>query len=149
MFDYNTLRQYARNGNSMGSWNGRKVFACSTLDLENKGNGAYYVLYDDENKIVGKDGKFYYSYGTVTKEGNVNEYNSRRRYNVSAANGKEQSVEVYTKYSSEPMPTAAVTVSYAETTGDAKLEIDVEATLKKAREMTIDDLLAGFNYGLE
>lgn len=149
MFDYNTLRQYARNGNSMGSWNGRKVFACSVLDLENKGSGAYYVLYDDDNKIVGRDGKFYYSYGTVTKEGSVNEYNSRRRYNVGTANTKEQTVEVYSKYSSEPVPTVAVTVSYAETTGDVKLEIDVEATLKKAREMTIDDLLAGFNYGLE
>ena len=34
------------------------------------------------------------------------------------------------------------------TTADVRVEIDVEATLKKAREMTIEDLLAGFNYGL-
>jgi hypothetical protein len=34
------------------------------------------------------------------------------------------------------------------TTADVKVEIDVEATLKKAREMTIEDLLAGFDYGL-
>ena len=34
------------------------------------------------------------------------------------------------------------------TTADVRVEIDVEATLKKAREMTIEDLLAGFDYGL-
>jgi hypothetical protein len=35
------------------------------------------------------------------------------------------------------------------TTADVRVEIDVEATLKKAREMTIEDLLKGFDYGLE
>jgi hypothetical protein len=33
--------------------------------------------------------------------------------------------------------------------GDVKLEIDVEAVLKSARELTIDSLLEGFNYGLD
>ena len=148
MFDYDTLRQYARNGNSLGSWNGRKVFACSTLDLVNKGSGAYYVLYDDDNKIVSRDGKCYYSYGVVTEDGSVNEYNSRRRYNVS----KERVVEAYAeKYNSKSVPAAAVEVTYTpgydmneRPIADVRTEIDVDAILKSAREITIDDLLAGF-----
>ena len=33
--------------------------------------------------------------------------------------------------------------------GDVKVEINVEAELRRAREMTVTDLLEGFNYGLE
>ena len=65
------------------------------------------------------------------------------------------------RYSSEPIPQATMTVSYAtEATyapgydvserpiGDVKLEIDVDAVLKKARETSIDDLLDGFMIGI-
>jgi hypothetical protein len=44
--------------------------------------------------------------------------------------------------------TTTSSTSGTTTTADVRVEIDVEATLKKAREMTIEDLLAGFNYGL-
>ena len=150
-FDYNTLKKMARSGDRLGNWNGKPVFSCSVVDLEDSGNGAYYILYDDENKIVGKDGKFYYSYGTVSAGGSVTEYNSRRRYNVDAAHDGDYKINAAMKYSSEPVPAATVAVSYApgydvseRPVADVKVEIDVEATLKKAREMTIDDLLDGF-----
>lgn len=157
-FDYNTLKKMARSGDRLGNWNSKPVFSCSTSELNNKGNGAYYILYDDDNKIVGKDGKFYYSYGTVTEQGSVSEYSSRRRYNVGSvgvAHDGDYKINAAMKSAampqSEPVPAATVAVTYVpgyavdeRPVGDVKATIDVEATLKKAREMTIDDLLDGF-----
>lgn len=140
-FDYRTLRSLELNGERLGSWSGRPVFASSSGNLNEKGSGAFYVLYDDENKIVGRDGNRWYSYGTVSESGSVSEYASRRSYNVyrEEPKAKPQTEPTYTPgYEAEEHPA-----------GDVKLEIDVEATLKRAREMTIDDLLVGFNMGVE
>ena len=146
-FDYYTLKRAAQNGDRIGNWNGKPVFSCSAAALENKGAGAFYLLYDDENKIVTKDGKFYYSYGTVSESGSVTEYNSRRRYNVVC--------ETRHDHGYNNVPAAAAEVSYApgydvseRPVADVKTEIDVEATLKRAREMSIDDLLDGFMVGV-
>jgi hypothetical protein len=142
-FDYRTLRSLELNGERLGSWSGRPVFASSSGNLNEKGSGAFYVLYDDENKIVGRDGNRWYSYGTVSESGSVSEYASRRSYNVSKPQTKKE----------EPVKTESLYTPGYETeehpVGDVKLEIDVEATLKRAREMTIDDLLVGFNMGVE
>lgn len=156
-FDYYTLKRAAQSGDRIGNWNGKPVFSCSAADLENKGSGAYYLLYDDDNKIVNRDGKHYYSYGTVSESGIVSEYNSRRRYNVVCETQHDHGyneMNVAMKYNSEPMPAATATVSYApgydvseRPVADVKVEIDVEATLRKAREMSIDDLLDGFMVG--
>ena len=158
-FDYRTLSQAARSGQRLGNWNGKAVFAASTSQLDNLGSGAYYILYDDENKIVVKTSGGWKSYGEVTEQGSVNEYNSARRYNTpaeTAAAARKASTSGM-RYSSEPIPQATMKVSYANEatyspgydvserpTGDVKMEIDVEDTLKKARELSIDDLLAGF-----
>ena len=157
-FDYYTLKRMSQKGERVGNWNGRAVFVCSASELENKGTGAYYILYDDENKIVGKDGKFYYSYGTVSESGSVSEYSSRRRYNTVCETQHDHGdykVNAAMKYSSEPVPAATVAVSYApgydvseRPVADVRVEIDVEATLKKAREMSIEDLLDGFMVGV-
>ena len=136
-FDYYTLKKLAKEGSRIGNWNGKAVFAASTSNLENLGGGAFYVLYDDDNKIVGRDGKHFYSYGTVSESGSVSEYNSRRRYNT-----------VCEAYHDHNVPAA---VTYApgydvseRPVGDVKAEIDVEAVLKSAREMTVESLLDGF-----
>ena len=136
-FDYYTLKKLAKEGSRIGNWNGKAVFAASASNLENLGGGAFYVLYDDDNKIVGRDGKHFYSYGTVSESGSVSEYNSRRRYNA-----------VCEAYHDHNVPAA---VTYApgydvseRPVGDVKAEIDVEAVLKSAREMTVESLLDGF-----
>lgn len=167
-FDYNTLKRAARDGSRLGNWNGKAVFAVSADSLENKGSGAYYILYDDENKIVARTNNGWKSFGEVTSQGSVNEYSSARNYKTpaeAAAAARKASSKTSTsgmRYSSEPIPQAVMKVSYADEgsyspgydrterpVGDVKLEIDVEATLKAAREMTVEDLLAGFNYGLD
>lgn len=142
-FDYYTLKKLAKEGSRIGNWNGKAVFAASASNLENLGGGAFYVLYDDENKIVGRDGKYFYSYGTVSESGSVSEYNSRRRYNAVC--------ETQHDHGYNNVPAATPEVSYApgydvseRPTGDVKAEIDVEKVLKSAREMTVNSLLDGF-----
>ena len=166
-FDYNTLKRAARDGLRLGNWNGKAVFASSANHLENKGSGAYYILYDDENRIVARTNNGWKSFGEVTEQGSVNEYSSARNYKTpaeAAAAARKASSRASTsgmRYSSEPIPQAVMTVSYApegayapgydvneRPVGDVKTEIDVEKTLKMAREMSIEDLLDGFLPGL-
>ena len=168
-FDYNTLKRAARDGSRLGNWNGKAVFAASANDLDNKGSGAFYILYDDENKIVARSNIGWKSYGEVNESGSVNEYSSARNYKTpaeAAAAARKASSAAWPqtsgmRYSSEPIPQATMKVcgytahategTYApgydvseRPTGDVKLEIDVEGTLKKAREMTVESLLDGF-----
>lgn len=164
-FDYRTLSQAARSGQRLGNWNGKAVFAASANDLDNKGSGAFYILYDDENKIVARVGSAWKSFGEVSEAGSVNEYNTARNYNTAAeaaqAARKAKTSTSGLRYSSEPIPQATMKVcgvaahapegSYTpgydvseRPTGDVRVEIDVEGTLKKAREMTVESLLDGF-----
>lgn len=171
-FDYRTLSQAARSGQRLGNWNGKAVFAASANDLDNKGSGAFYILYDDENKIVARVGNGWKSFGEVSEAGSVNEYNTARNYNTAAEAAQaarkvgERSSAAWPqtsgmRYSSEPIPQAVMSVtvgtggSYApgydvseRPTGDVRVEIDVDAVLKKARETSIDDLLDGFMVGI-
>jgi hypothetical protein len=162
-FDYSTLRKAEREGMRLGNWNGKAVFASSANNLENKGSGAYYILYDDENRIVAKTNNGWKSFGEVSTQGSVNEYSSARNYKTpaDAAAAARKASTSGMRYSSEPIPQATMKVSYApegsytpgydraeRPVGDVKTEIDVEKTLKMAREMSIEDLLAGFLPGV-
>lgn len=133
-FSYRDLKIAEETGYRIGNWKGQSVFSCSSDNLSEKGSGAYFVLYDDENTIVKKNGRGeWLAYGSVSINGEVNEYSSSRRYTVVEA-PKVVSTSYTPGYDIEERPM-----------GDVKCEIDVEATLKKAREMTINDLLEGFN----
>lgn len=151
-FDYNTLKRMAREGQRLGNWNGKAVFAASSARLDNLGTGAYYILYDDENKIVAKTSNGWKSYGEVSESGSVSEYSSARNYRAVEANttyGRKipkETPPVTVSYSAEPA-VASYTPGYDRTerpTGDVKLGLDVEGTLKKARTMTVESLLEGF-----
>ena len=161
-FDYNTLKRAARDGSRLGNWNGKAVFAASDESLENKGSGAYYILYDDENKIVARTNNGWKSFGEVTSQGSVNEYSSARNYKTpaEAAAAARKASTSGMRYSSEPIPQATMTVgtggSYSpgydrteRPVGDVKVGLDVEGTLRKAREMTVESLLEGFLPGVD
>lgn len=149
IFDYITLKKAAREGTKLGNWNGKAVFAASAADLGNKGSGAFYILYDDENKIVGRSGSGWKSYGVVSKTGGVNEYNAPKNYNIDMKtasrmekrldNSMNYAVSSYTPGYNVSEPPVA----------DIKLTIDIDDILKKAREMSVADLLEGFDYGLD
>ncbi len=163
-FDYYTLKTAAKNGQRLGNWNGKAVFAASAAQLQNLGSGAYYILYDDENKIVARTSGGWKSYGEVSEAGSVNEYGSPRNYRTAAetAEAARKASTSGMRYSSEPIPQATMTVSYASETsytpgydrterpvGDVKVGLDVEGTLRKAREMTVESLLEGFLPGVD
>ena len=172
-FNYGNLKKAEREGTRLGNWNGKAVFAASANNLENLGSGAYYILYDDENRIVARTSNGWKSFGEVTEQGSVNEYSSARNYKTpaeAAEAARKASSAAWPqtsgmRYSSEPIPQATMTVcgytadaaegSYApgydvseRPVGDVKTEIDVEKTLNMAREMSIEDLLDGFLPGL-
>lgn len=151
-FDYNTLKRMAREGQRLGNWNGKAVFAASALKLDNLGTGAYYILYDDENKIVAKTSNGWKSYGEVSESGSVSEYSSARSYRTVEANptyGRKMPKDAppVTVSYAEPAAVASYAPGYDRTerpVGDVKMGLDVEGTLKKAREMTVESLLEGF-----
>ena len=145
-FDYNTLKKAAANGGKIGNWKGLPVFSVSRDTLRNRGNGAYYVVYDEDNSFVKKEGAMWFRYGYLDKEGSVHE-DTKREYFPTPSQpqvAKFDAVKAEFTY----VPTAHTVAPGSSTTADVRVEIDVEATLKKAREMTIEELLAGFNYGL-
>ena len=174
-FDYSTLKKAEREGMRLGNWNGKAVFASSANHLENKGSGAYYILYDDENKIVARTNSGWKSYGEVTSQGLVNEYSSARNYKTpaeaaAAARKASSAASLQTSgmrsAATLQIPQATMTVtadasvgtggSYSpgynraeRPMGDVELKIDVEATLCKAREMTVESLLEGFLSGVD
>lgn len=147
-FDYGTLSQAAKKDQRLGNWNGKGVFAASVWNLENLGSNFYYILYDDENKIVAKTSNGWKSYGEVSESGRVKEYSSARNYNIvnrlkNYATEVSSGVKDYSPgYNVSEKPT-----------GDVKLEYDIENVLKQAREMTIESFLKGFlsgvNYNVE
>ena len=173
-FHHYTLKKAEREGMRLGNWNGKAVFASSANHLENKGSGAYYILYDVENKIVARTNSGWKSYGEVTSQGSVNEYSSARNYKTPAeaavaARKASSAASLQTSgmrsAATLQIPQATMTVtadasvgtggSYSpgydraeRPMGDVELKIDVEATLCKAREMTVESLLEGFLPGV-
>lgn len=141
-FDYNTLKKAAANGGKIGNWKGLPVFSVSRDTLRNRGNGAYYVVYDEDNSFVKKEGAMWFRYGYLDEEGSVHE-DTKREYFPTPSQPQ------VAKFDAVKAELTYVPTAHHETTADVRVEIDVEATLKKAREMTIEDLLAGFNYGLD
>ena len=142
-FTYGNLKAYEKSGDSLGKWNGLQVFPASKYDLKNKGNGVYYILYDDANVIVKRVDDVFYAYGTVDSVGSVDEWGSREAY-LDLSEKKK-------KAKTKTVPAAPVSVPEIPAepvVGDVKLGIDVDDVLKNAREMTVDSLLEGFNYGL-
>ena len=160
-FDYYSLKRAAKEGQMLGKWNGKSVFAASANDLENKGNGAFYILYDDENKLVTRVGSGWKSYGEVSEQGSVSEYSTARNYKTPAEAAAAARKASTSGMKSAAMPQPTMTVSYAaegsyapgydvneRPVADVKTEIDVEKTLKMAREMTVENLLEGFLPGV-
>ncbi len=140
-FTYQILRQAEASGDRIGNWKGMPVFACRSNNLKHKGSGAYFILYDDENKLVGMFQDDWYEYGTVSSSGNVSELDRRRLYGASKPKPAPKK-EAPKTYTAEPKKEEVVVA-------DVKIGIDVDATLKAARTQTIADLLAGFKYGLD
>lgn len=147
-FSYKNLKDASKNGMRIGNWRDKGVFTCSESELKNRGSGAYYIIYDDDNTIVSKVGDRWYKFGNVSREGTVHECDACRytyhydteTYEPAAPKKEEKAPE------KKEVPQMA---AREEVIGDVQLGLDVEETLKRARTMTVESLLEGFNYGLD
>ena len=149
-FSYANLKSADYSGDRVGNWKGYPVFASTKFGLNEKASGAYFIVYDDDNEIVRKIDGDWYSFGQCNEGGSVIEWDRRRKYSTVATAYSYRSEEAHAvcgKTASECDGTAAA--AHDEVVGDVKIGIDVDAVLKNAREMTVDSLLAGFDYGLE
>ena len=136
-FSYYELKVAAAEGIDVGRWKGKTVFTCSKNELKNKGSGAFFILYDDDNLIVSNKQDKWYKYCKVLETGNVTEFDRPSLY-------YEIKAEVVEKWHAEEPKREEEPV-----VADVKLGLDVDGTLKAAREMTVASLLEGFNYGLK
>ena len=151
--DYNTLKQAAREGLRLGKWHGKSVFAAGTEQLDSLGSDAYYILYDDENRIVSRSSPNggWKSYGTVSESGSINEYSSARNYKTPAevlkAAWKTASKTSISEKKYNNKAEWAYVPGYQiseRPIGDVKAEMDIEKVLEHAREMSVESLLDGF-----
>ena len=148
-FSYQNLKMAELGGDRIGNWKGFPVFASRRVLVDDKAGGAFFIVYDDDNLIVKRDNGVWYCYGQVNTEGQVEEC-GKRRYNVYVEPVEYEAAVAHAvcgKNSAECDGTAAVG-AHDEVVGDVKIGLDVDAVLKAAREMTVDSLLEGFNYGL-
>ncbi len=153
-FSYDNLKLMERHGDRVGNWKGLPVFSSRKMNISEKASGAFFIVYDDDNVIVKRDNGVWYCYGQVSASGQVEEC-SKRRYNAYAESVYCHDTQAYEppalavcgKPASKCDGTAAA--AHDGPIGDVKIGIDVDAVLQYAREMTVDSLLEGFNYGLE
>lgn len=150
-FSYSNLKNAEQNGNRVGNWHGKSVFALKSTRMDSVGSGAYYILYDDENKIVAMDRYgTWYVYGVVSESGNVDEYSKPQHYVKEYESPQYYQTETHAvcgKKAAECNGTA--TAADLGPIGDVKLGLDIDKVLENAREMTVEFLLEGFDYGLD
>ena len=78
-YGYNELKVAAAEGRRIGGYMNRNVFACSKWEydaLKSKNRDSFYVLYDEDNKLV-CDGTIN---GTISEKGLVDEWNNKRTW---------------------------------------------------------------------
>ena len=141
-FSYQNLKMAELNGDRVGSWKGFPVFSSHKVGLNTKGNGAFFIVYDDDNLIVKRDNGTWYCYGQVNAAGHVEECD-KRRYNVYVEPVTYEATAAVCEKDADS------TAAYEEVTGDVKVGLDIDALLSSVRTMTVDSLLEGFNYGLD
>lgn len=152
VFDYNTLKEMSNS--EIGNWNGWKIFVTSVEDLEkyrNKPSNTLYILYDDENNVVYFDTatQSWKLLGNVTMRGQVittnpklykDEKKQLKRKEKDKKNKKEESAAItYSPgYEIDEKPT-----------GDVKIDLVIEDMLSRSRDLTVSELLEGFNQKMK
>lgn len=134
-FTYTYLKNAADRGVKLGTWKNYDVYAAhsSSSDLD-KYHNVIFVLYDDHNYLY-CDGIIY---GTVDKYGTIDEWSTLKRY-TSMKKVSEPVNKIPKEESKEELSVI----------GDVELGLLVDKTLNDVETMSIDDLLKGFNYGLD
>ena len=138
-FTYENLKRAWATNERIGHWQGKPVYAIAKRDIvDSCVNGVYYVVFDDENTIIGinRENRLM-QYGTINVKGEVDEFQFAATYVKEMPRKREELSEATASGAAEE-----------EIIGDVRLSELVAQTLKAARDMTVDLLLEGFNYGL-
>lgn len=146
-FSYANLQDAWLHDTRIGNWKGKPVYAVRKDHInEECVNGVYYVVFDDGCKIIGIDSSNRLKeYGSIDRNGNVDEHFAPLKYSAYAA--APAPAPAYVK--EKETPATEVAPQEPTVVADVKLEIDVDEVLQAARAMTVDSLLEGFNYGLD
>jgi hypothetical protein len=145
-FSYENLRNSFQNGNPIGEFWNRDVYAINIDNLCNVDGRYVYVVYDHHNQIILKDGDTWYWIGQLQRSGKVDMMNKRQPYYIPPKPAQAQPYKEEKLPRKEEKPVAATNIA-AET--NVSINMDIDEILKAARAMTVSSLLDGFNYGLE
>lgn len=158
-FTYSALKTAAYNGDRVGNWKGYPVFACERENLDRKSEGAYFIVYDNDNYIVRRIGNQWYSYGQVSEAGNVTEWDYKKKYITRSEYTYHYDTQTYEPAAAAPTHAVCgknaaecdgtAAAAHDEVVGDVKVGLDIDALLSSVHTMTVDSLLEGFNYGLD
>ncbi len=153
-YTYTSLMRAAETMTKLGEYKGYEVYSISVVHLVNEQDpGIIYCLYDYDNLLVKYNSTHgrYVIYGTLDVNGHINDSNAGKIF-YGPKNQKNESkneTKNRNEMKNETKTNDGNEMKNEPIIADVRLEIEVENTLKKAREMSIDSLLAGFNYGLE
>lgn len=148
-FSYENLQDAWLHDVRIGNWKGKPVYSVRKDHInEECVNGVYYVVFDDGYKIIGIDSSNRLKeYGSIDKYGNVEEHFAPLKYSAYVEERPSKPAYIKEKPAMEAseQPQAVETPIIA----DVQIDINVDEVLQAAREMTVDSLLEGFNYGLD
>jgi hypothetical protein len=141
---YETLQKYYDANKSLGSWNGREVYACPRKELYKKPFDYYYIVYDDERMDKFPLVRANRLYGLVTAGGGVEECHPMEEYlyptpdypSLCSDNQDKVNYPTMENNNSEKVDYPSI----------AKGDQLVDEMLEKARTITIEDLVGDFCY---
>ena len=146
-FDYRSLKEAWSKGIDVGHFNGYPVYPIKTSEIYDKGTGAYYILFDQDNILVRKMNGDWYKFAKVSISGSLSDEKMElyREYVRKSAQRCDEPVEEMKKpvEKREEAETA-----YEKVEGDVQLGLVIDDILAGVRTLKVDDLLKGFNYGL-
>lgn len=146
-FDYRTLKEAWSRGVDVGHFNGYPVYAIKTSEMLDKGTGAYYILFDQDNLLVRKMDGDWYKFAKVGISGSLSDERKElyREYMRKSAQRYDEPVKEMEKPVEKKEEAEA---AYEKVEGDVQLGIVIDDILAGVRTLKVDDLLKGFNYGL-
>lgn len=158
-YTYTSLERASQTGMKLGDYQGARVYATSEARLNNESKfpDCIYCVYDDGNALVrwNEIEDDWLIVGYLDTTGRIDDRHAGRAYKFMNRKNTPAAVNVKMKSKTEMKNESKKSNEKGNSNenepiiADVRLEIEVENTLKNAREMSIDSLLAGFNYGLE
>ncbi len=167
----NLAKKYASSGMyKIGEWNGYSVVAATMKDKVSFTEDTIYCLVDDKGKLIYRSGvyliycgylrangqvieddtKIYHTYDKIdTLKDLMTQVSNNAQTTAAAMNVMVDSLKNYNEELKKEKEKVEKEKAEAAVIGDVVLGIMVEETLATARNVSIDSLLDGFNYGLD